>query len=736
MNSKRIFSQNALRIISAILLLVMILPLFSSAQAQNNWNMEYFYKNYSDPHFNLNNEPNRAMSIEEFIALMHAYSYYGKGADSVTVVDKNGKLPSAWCGKYVQAEANKKVFDPERISWSDPVTVAFAAQFMARAKGKYSYDANNLYSFSGTQNLNADDILYLCTAIDYGLIPYKAGMDVSAKILRRDARKYEIPTTLSPAKPTMSANATTMRELNAYFIDCYWDLAKAREQLNRLKQNSDHVTMVTFYCGYINGDKVSPGNHFLGCEIEHPGATAPGTDPQLEAIQYCKDTGKLALLGITNAYGRGFAIPATLQMLINGGTMQIAIDEIMTAVRQYDLDGVNLGIEITDPAYASLRDEFSTFVKLLSSALHSENKVLLVSVGAYFTEAQEHASIYDYTQIGNVADYVHIILYDDFNDTGFPYRRTHGPMSNLVRTGRCLRYAAVKMDRSKILLGLGSFAIDFNLTANTAQDTNYGDALVLLRAANAQIGFSNDSALGAYFEYTDSSANKHRVYLETDGTVIPRANLVKNYNLGGFSIFNINDNNIPVYNATRTISSFKQEVTSAITAGLVPVSLRNKYDKPILRHEFCSVIVKFIESKSNMSATTFLASKGKTINYTFTDTYDRNVLIANALGIVNGYGNGIFGPNRTITRQEAAAMLKRLAGVFGVYTPNSTPVTFRESATLPAWAKEGIDFVSACVDLKHNKRVMGGTGNNMFSPQGSYTREQTFMSIFRLYHAF
>ncbi len=737
MKNKTHSSRNSLRIISLIMMFFMLPSLLPSAYAQNAWNMSAFLKNYPDSHFNLNNEPNRVMTIEEFIALTHTYSYYGAGAENVTVVDKNGKSPSAWCGKYVQAEANKKVFDPERISWNDPVTLAFAAQFMVRSKGKYSYDANNLYTFSGTQNLSADDILYLCAAVDYGLIPYKPGMDVSVKILRRDARKYEIPTTLPPIKPTIAGNANSMRELNAYFIDCYWDTQQKKEQLNKLKQASEYITMVTFFSSYINGESVTDNNRFLGCYIENSNENSK-KDPQLDAIQFCKENGKLALLGVCNALGNGFPASTTKEMLESEGNMQTAIKEIMAAVKQYDLDGVNLGIEISDPAFSNMRNNYSTFVRRLSEALHKQNKVLMVSVGAYFTDKQEGSSIYDYSEIGKSADYVHIILYDDFNDTGYPYRGTHGPISNIVRIGRCLRYAAAKMDRSKILLGTGTFAIDFNLTARTAKDINYAEATALYQNSGAQVVYDNaDNAAGAYFEYTDSSSNKHRVYWETGKTAAQRANIVKDYNLGGFSVFNLNDNNEPVYKALDAISSFKPEVTHAIASGLVPINLRSNYDKPILRREFCSVIVKFIESKSGMSSEKFIESKGKNIvSSAFTDTKDENVLIVNALGIVGGYGNGKFAPDKTISRQEAAVMLMRLAKVMGFEKPNSTPITFKESATLPSWAKQGVDFISACIDSKNAKRVMGGTGNNMFSPQGTYTREQTFMSIFRLYNAF
>ena len=157
MNKK--FFNRSISLILVLFLCMGMVPLLPAESA--NYNMEYFLKKYNDPRFNLANDPDRAMTVEEFVAIIYAYSYYGDGVAPYSVPDKNGREPSSWCARYVCAEVSKKVIDPEKISWTEPVTVAFAAQYLARAKGKYSYDSNNLYSFTGTKNLSADDILYL-----------------------------------------------------------------------------------------------------------------------------------------------------------------------------------------------------------------------------------------------------------------------------------------------------------------------------------------------------------------------------------------------------------------------------------------------------------------------------------------------------------------------------------------------------------------------------------------------
>ena len=53
-----------------------------------------------------------------------------------------------------------------------------------------------------------------------------------------------------------------------------------------------------------------------------------------------------------------------------------------------------------------------------------------------------------------------------------------------------------------------------------------------------------------------------------------------------------------------------------------------------------------------------LFEKGVQINpEAFTDTTDKNVLAANALGIINGVGNNCFGPDGTLTTEQAIVMV-------------------------------------------------------------------------------
>ncbi len=130
--------------------------------------------------------------------------------------------------------------------------------------------------------------------------------------------------------------------------------------------------------------------------------------------------------------------------------------------------------------------------------------------------------------------------------------------------------------------------------------------------------------------------------------------------------------------------------------------------------------------KTRKSIETIISEKGLDLNQNpFTDTSDQAIIAANKLGIVNGRGNRIFDPAGNITRQEAAVMLAYTAKFFKV-EESIFESSFLDSNEIASWAKGSVDYV-------YSKGIMGGVGSNMFSPKETYTRQQAFITLLRLY---
>jgi len=184
----------------------------------------------------------------------------------------------------------------------------------------------------------------------------------------------------------------------------------------------------------------------------------------------------------------------------------------------------------------------------------------------------------------------------------------------------------------------------------------------------------------------------------------------------------------------------KPEVDQAAALGLVPLSMQYHYGLPITRAEFSKLAVKFIETKLGKPAQEIARERNIAIpaSGVFSDTMDPDILTAYAFGIVGGIGDGKFNPDGKITRQEAASLLARTAGFAGIApAPGAAGAgaSFSDEDKIAGWAKSAVSLVTALKDRSNGSYVMGGVGGGAFGPQGTYTREQAFITMKRLFYA-
>jgi hypothetical protein len=171
------------------------------------------------------------------------------------------------------------------------------------------------------------------------------------------------------------------------------------------------------------------------------------------------------------------------------------------------------------------------------------------------------------------------------------------------------------------------------------------------------------------------------------------------------------------------------EYTEAANKGLVTPEINLNYQGETNREEFCRAIVNFIEKYYNKPIMAVLEERNlKPIM--FSDTNDEEILAAAALGITSGTDavKKLFSPDDPITREQAAKMLantlKALSANFDTHSAE-----WSDTEKLSSWA---LDSVNAM----YNAGVMSGTDAKMltFSPQSSYTHEQTIVTLNRLWN--
>lgn len=190
-----------------------------------------------------------------------------------------------------------------------------------------------------------------------------------------------------------------------------------------------------------------------------------------------------------------------------------------------------------------------------------------------------------------------------------------------------------------------------------------------------------------------------------------------------------------IENAGKYPSNWAQEeVESADSMGLLPEELKIDYQEYITREDFAKLVVRMISrlGSLNGSMEEVLKVDGITLPEVspFTDTNDRNILIAHAYGIVNGNGSGKFMPKNKITREEAATMLLRLLRSRKIQEIKYQEADFEDFNEVSAWAKENVKSIAAIYG--GNKAIMSGS-EGKFYPKKFYTREQAFLTMNRLY---
>ena len=97
-----------------------------------------------------------------------------------------------------------------------------------------------------------------------------------------------------------------------------------------------------------------------------------------------------------------------------------------------------------------------------------------------------------------------------------------------------------------------------------------------------------------------------------------------------------------------------------------------------------------------------------------------------AIKVVYGVGDNKFAPDTPLTREQAATMLSRLADAIGQPLENEE-ATFNDNEEISSWAVEAVGQMQIT-------GIMGGVGDNRFSPKSPYTREQSIVTILRLYN--
>ncbi|GEM_PF-949164 len=193
-----------------------------------------------------------------------------------------------------------------------------------------------------------------------------------------------------------------------------------------------------------------------------------------------------------------------------------------------------------------------------------------------------------------------------------------------------------------------------------------------------------------------------------------------------FLIFIIALSSFKVYATSDMPSSWaEEEIAKSKKYNLITDKTNSQFQSNITREVFCELIVKLYES---------LTKDFEDISDNpFNDTTNIKVLKAYNLGITNGISSTEFGPNRYITREEAATLLSRAIYQAKqksyLYNENKgESIGFWDLSDISNWAILGVNEMA-------KEGYIEGTDSGHFYPKYYITIEESLALVVRVYES-
>ena len=218
--------------------------------------------------------------------------------------------------------------------------------------------------------------------------------------------------------------------------------------------------------------------------------------------------------------------------LVNPQTRWKLVTNIYNLVKNQGYSGVTIDIE---NIYSGDRGLYIQFLKELSSQLKPAGLKIISCVPSKTTDQSQGGwgDNFDYTTIGQYADQLVVMAYDEHSSGGSP-----GPIASKQYVENVVKYSLTKLPPEKILLGVAGFGFDWNTHTGTSRYLSYQMAADTAKQYNRSVQWDANKQV-PYFGYTDKNGSWHSVYFENASSLASKLDIVNNYSLGGIAIWRL-----------------------------------------------------------------------------------------------------------------------------------------------------------------------------------------------------
>ena len=220
-------------------------------------------------------------------------------------------------------------------------------------------------------------------------------------------------------------------------------------------------------------------------------------------------------------------IKITSNILNSYTKRQNLIQSIVEKCALYDIDGINVDFE---NMYEEDKEEFSRFIIELMPRMEEMGIVVSVDVTAP-DGAPNWSMCYDRNVIGDVADYLVFMAYDQYGSSDTKAGTTAG--FNWIETSlkKIIEYDEV--DTEKIILGIPFYTREWTVAQDGTAKSKVVSMINIKIPTNVEKQW-NDTLKQYYMEYK-SGKNTIKMWIEDGASIKEKVSLVTKYNLGGTS---------------------------------------------------------------------------------------------------------------------------------------------------------------------------------------------------------
>ncbi|WP_314586683.1 S-layer homology domain-containing protein [Paenibacillus terrigena] len=400
--------------------------------------------------------------------------------------------------------------------------------------------------------------------------------------------------------------------------------------------------------------------------------------------------------------------------------------QIAAAIEKYNLDGVNVDIEnVTEKQ----RDDYTAFVKMLRAAIPAHKEVsVAVAANPDGWDTGWHGS-YDYAELAKVSDYLMIMTYDESYEGGDP-----GPVASLPFVQKSIAYALKHVPSDKIVMGIPFYGRYWK-SDGSIQGLGIQNTVVtsLIEKYNGKVVFDSASQSpkatftipagdpGTTVHGKRITAGNYTVWYENEQSIKAKLGLVQKYNLKGAGNWSLNEESgitWDYYSTWLNNSSYLDTIGHWADESIQFVSDKgwmtgtgNRLFQPktsLTRAQAASVLVRMSGAKLQAGSQTTLFKDVPSNYWAAAD-----IQIAKQRGLINGYEDGRFLPNQSVTREELAVMLYK---VLQQQTTSLTTASFKDVSS-SRWSASAIASLA-------QRDVVNGYEDGTFRPTRAVTRAE------------